>query len=351
MSAARGWRNLWRGGANARDQRPALALEPIGFSARDVQALRAVLGPVGQQLGLRLSLSENFGHIVLLDSEYAASTTPECVRMHQGARPVVRLESVDSAEPWQTAAEVIEHCQQQLLSQLKTLAIVRSQSIHWGAAGWDPEALGADSVSTPPLHRGPSDLDGEFDADFDSRLDREHLLSANLDAPRRSLLNHVLISMHKPHAPPLVAAYGPQATLRFDFEARQVLLDPLAQRQLRVERQLPAPAAADADTLPDPLVRDLEETVWDLGLASGNFALHQAPTDWWHTPLVGVAVSRVGRYSKLPRHLELAGQLAGAPASPSALRRRVRTSVVEVRRFVQAGLFLGLVQWAGTNSR
>ena len=56
-------------------------------------------------------------------------------------------------------------------------------------------------------------------------------------------------------------------------------------------------------------------------------------------------MSQIGRYSRLPRHMELARQLVAGPMTPSALRRNVRVSVADLRRFLQACLFLGLVHW------
>ena len=53
----------------------------------------------------------------------------------------------------------------------------------------------------------------------------------------------------------------------------------------------------------------------------------------------------VSRLTALPQHRELARCLAVAPISPDELRRRCRVRSSDLRGFLQACLFLGLVHW------
>lgn len=56
-------------------------------------------------------------------------------------------------------------------------------------------------------------------------------------------------------------------------------------------------------------------------------------------------IEAVARYTKLPLHLALARVLASEPLTPAQLRRRCRATIHELRCFIQASLFLGLLQW------
>jgi hypothetical protein len=339
------WHNLRRGLGRLRDRRPAVALQPVGLSATDMKALLPVLHKVGEQLALRLELRGDDSEIVLLDADHAGATPQQKMQALQRGRPVVLVAGSDSIARSDSrllsAAEHFERCQQELLQQLKQITLVRNQSVHWGAAGWSLDAAPADN---PPSLPPPATFISAFDSDFDSRLDADELLPDLLDSPRRDFVERVLVGMHDSQSPALTASYAPGACLRFDFAARIVMLDTQAQRCLRVQRELPRPTPG-ARPQADAVVRELDETIWDLGLASGNFALLDAPQDWWHTPLLGPAASQVERFSRMPRHLELARQLVAGPTSPSALRKNVRVSVSDLRRFLQACLFLGLVHW------
>jgi hypothetical protein len=159
------------------------------------------------------------------------------------------------------------------------------------------------------------------------------------------VLQAALRGLRNPAAPALTASYGPTANLRFDFRARLVTVDPKALQLLRVKRELPQPAPG-ARPQPDYLVRELDETLWDLGLASGPFTLVDEPADWWHTPLALVTEAAVERHSRTPWHLDAARLLAAGPLSPSELRRRARVDVADLRCFIQACLLLGLLRWA-----
>ena len=203
-------------------------------------------------------------------------------------------------------------------------------------------------MPTPASTTGPAtvSLSTVFDSDLDSRLQAAQLQGEQPDAGQRALVDRMLQGWLDPGAPPLRARYSDGALLHVDCAARLVTLDPLAQQGLRVRRELPR---VD-DGAPPPgehaMVHDLDEVVWHLGLACGRFALLGQPDDAWHAMLLDVDVGQVERHSRQPRHLELMRRLQQGAASPSVLRRHVRIGVPELRGFLQACLFLGLVHWA-----
>jgi hypothetical protein len=183
-----------------------------------------------------------------------------------------------------------------------------------------------------------------FDSQFDTRMDAEQLDSSLLQHGHRTVLQQVLRGRADPVLAPFTASYGPEANILFDFRSRLVFIDPQAQRELRVHRELPQPAPG-ARARADAIVRELDETLWDIGIAAGPYPLLDAPIDWWRRPLRWAVDARVERYSRIPRHCELARCLIEGPASPSELRRYARVGVAELRSFIQAGLMLGLLTW------
>lgn len=183
-----------------------------------------------------------------------------------------------------------------------------------------------------------------YDSQFDTRLDAEQLDSCLLQHGHRTVMQQVLRGRADPLLPNFAASYGAEANVQFDFRARLVFIDPQAQRQLRVHRELPQPALG-ARPKGDAIVRELDETLWDMGIAGGQFPLLDAPHDWWRTPLRWAVDARVERYSRIPRHCDLARCLSQGPTSPSELRRYAHVSVADLRSFLQASLMLGLLRW------
>jgi hypothetical protein len=143
---------------------------------------------------------------------------------------------------------------------------------------------------------------------------------------------------------PLAASYGQGASLRIDFESGQVLIDELADQRLRIARELPY-LAGSLRPGERAKVRDLDLVVWDIALAAGDFRLLHAPVNWWRTPLMALPQVDVARYTALPQHLAMAREIVRAPTAPADLRRRCRVSLADLRGFLQAALFLGVVYW------
>ncbi|MDE2396005.1 MAG: hypothetical protein KGM91_11270 [Burkholderiales bacterium] len=316
-----------------------------GFSEREVDALQDVLDKIGQRLGVSLPMRRDRGDILLLDSDFASCNASNLLFRGQDDRPVVLIEpfNVDMIK-WFGAIELFGHRQLELQRQFMDLTLIRRSSPYWSASGWMPEvgAVGHGAVAT-----AAAALNSGFDSDYDSRPGAEPLLINDIDEIRLELVSQALAGHRKPGHAPLQASYGPAANMVFDFRAGVVAVDPLAQQYLRVRRELPLPAPG-AQPQANAIVRDLEETIWDLGMAAGHLALQGEPADWWHCRLVGVAAERIESFTRLPHHLELARWLCGGPATPSELRRRARVSVSDLRRFIQACLYLGLLGWEGS---
>jgi hypothetical protein len=318
-----------------------IVLHYLGLSDDEVEALRPVLDKLGERLALRLELQSHAGDIVLLDVDFAARVSPQLLHAFNEDRPVVLIASpLGDDGRFLSATEVFERRQQELLRQLREIPVVRRRSAHWGPSGWAPGVPGADEGGARPAGGFAS----AFDSDFDSTLDADQLNAEQLDDARRGLLQAVLRGALDVSAASLAAGYGPAANMWFDFRQGVVTIDLVARQHLRVHRELPL-AAPGARPQAEATVHELDEVLWDLGLASGRFALLDEPADWWHAELLSPPSARVARYTRLPRHLEMARRLQASPTTPSDLRRHGLVGVAEIRSFVQACLFLRLAQW------
>lgn len=322
---------------------PALGLQPLGLRRDEQEALRPVLEAVSKRLAVDLELREDDAEIVLMDVDYAGRTPPPIVHAARADRPVVLIDPPAApADRLLAAAQRFERVQLELLQQLKRIQTVRERSPHWApTTGWS----GLDGEAAEPGTAAVSDLASMFDPSFDSELEPDVLSGETPTEAQDVLVQHLLRGLYDDREPVLVAAYGARACLRLDFRTRLALLDAPALQALRVRRELPGPTA-QAGPLPDASVHELDEIAWDLGMACGHFALLGAPAhDAWHTALQAVAFDSLERYTRQPRHLELARRLVAGPVTPSELRRHVRIGVTDLRRFLQACLFLGMIRW------
>lgn len=301
----------------------------------DLVAVQAALDRVGQALAVQFELKESSGDIMLMDADLASRMSTEAVQAFAAARPLVTMSNQRSHDDkLLSAAQRLERCQRELLVQLREISLVRRRAAP-GAAGTGPTVSQGGHTQA-------------FDSGFDSRLDGMELLGAELAPAQRQLVQRVLSGMRTPSTPALTASYGPGAHLRFDFSAGLVSIDALALQHLRVRRELPqatSGATSGATPGPDAQLRELVETVWDLGLACGPFALQDEPCDWWRTPLQWTRRARIEALTRVPRHIEMARCLQAAPLSPSELRRRAQVGVTDLRCFVQAALMSGLLRW------
>jgi hypothetical protein len=310
---------------------PHIALQHLMTSPSELDTVRAALEVVGEALSVKFELTANAGDIVLMDADLASRMSPQFVQAFAEERPLVTITGLnDQTHRLLPAAERFERRQRELLVQLREIPLVRRRAA--------PRV----SASAPTVSQGSSSMG--FDSGFDSRAHGLELLAAEVSDGHRALLQRVLAGLRSGGVGTLAASYGPGAHLSFDFQARLVTIDPLALQQLRVRRELPVPMPG-AKPGGEAQVRDLGETVWDIGLASGPYALLDEPIDWWRTTLAWVPGARVEPYSRVPRYLEMARCLQAQPMSPSGLRRMAHVSVADLRRFLQAGLMVGLLRW------
>jgi hypothetical protein len=129
-----------------------------------------------------------------------------------------------------------------------------------------------------------------------------------------------------------------------DFASGVATIDELADQHLRVTREVPY-LSQNASPGTGAKERALDLVVWDIAMAAGGFRLLHSPVNWWHAPLIARPRMDVARFTTVPRYREMARCLSVAPISPAELRRRTRARLSDMRGFLQACLFLGLVYW------
>lgn len=314
-------------------RRRRVTLQHMGLSEMDMDPVRDALHTVGDDLALSFELSDSRGEVVLMDADLAARMPPQLLASLADGRPLVVLSAPRGEDGlWLRRGTPVDSHHRQLLRQLQSLPLVRRHSA--------PDRGGRGAANQPQAAT-PAMLQGGIDS---SNAAAERLPVAPLASAQFELLQAVRRGLSDPRCAPLHASYGVQANLRFDFNHRIVKLDPLAQRLLRVERELPS-AAAQTMPADDATVRELDETAWDLGIAGGRHALLDAPVDWWNGSLSAPAPGAVQRHTLLPRHLALARYFEAGPTTPAELRRQARADIGDLRRFLQACLLLGLVRW------
>lgn len=320
-----------------------LRVQHLGLIDPDIESLRTALDRLADQLPLSFALDSSAGEIVIVERKFAERVGLQVLHALCEDRPMISVTGpAAGADTTLSALQRFERMQGELIEQLHALPALRARSEV-------AAALVAASRRSQWMSSGAAVASG-FDSDFDSRLNAAELAVAELDEERSRVLAHLLRGLRDRNASPLVATYGPGASLRVDFARGEVRLDALAQQHLRVLRELPMLEPA-AQTEPSASVRALYDTVWDFGLASAGFAPLGAPEDWWHAPLSDRGVIAIAQYTRAPRHLDLARRLLEGPATPAELRRHARVGVTDLRGFLQGCLFLGLVAWEGRAPR
>lgn len=321
------WTRLRPAKARA-DARPRLRVQPLDLSDAQLRVLRLLCERIGESLELLLEIDARHGEVVIADRGCAGAMAPQRLARIVDARPLLTCDLAPPADPGANALAVFERRQRELLAQLRELPMVRGRSPQFGASGWDPAVLAASYL--------PSGFD--------------EAPAVGLDAPaftpaQELLVTWLLRGMMDPAVRPLIASYGSGAVVRVDFAQSYALLDPAAQQALRVRREVPT-VQTEGRPGADAIERDLPELAWDLGIALGQRRLLDQPADWWHTALATAKDPAVQRFTRLPRHLELASLLFRHRVSPADLQQQTGQSIAEIRPFLQACLFLGLAWWA-----
>lgn len=312
----------------ARLGRARLRLQTVGLDDAQMRQLKPLCTRVGETLDLDVEVDTRQGDIVLAERAFARHTPPQQLARLVDARPLITCDLGASEALAVGALGVFERRQRELLAQLRELPMVRGLSPQFGASGWDPEVVSASFL--------PSGFDSS---------------ALGLDAPplgpvQEMLVTWLLRGLMDTTMKPLSAAYGPGAVIRVDFAQGFALVDPGAQQALRVRRELPDLVVDGLVPGADAIGRELQELVWDIGIAAGQSRLLDQPVDWWHTPLATCADPEVQRFTRLPRYLELASILFRSRVTPAELQRRTGHAVAEMRPFLQACLFLGLAWWS-----
>lgn len=312
-------------------QRRPLVVQHLGFESSDLETLPAVLDDVGRELGVELKLAGVGGDLVLADGGFVSRVAPQVLHAFLEERPLL---TVTHPEP--AATDAVRRARQlhvQLVRQL--------QGLTDGPSTFGLSAHVAGDTTLP---------NSGFDSSFDSRQQADRLAGSELDPDRAEMLNRLRRGLIDPTQAPMTAGYGKGASLRIDFATGIAQIDELADQRLRISRDLPY-LARGAMPEPGAKPRELDLVVWDIALAAGHFRLLHSPVNWWRTPLVVQPLVDVARYTALPQHLAMARALVQAPMAPADLRRHCRVSLSDLRSFLQAALFLGVVHWMADERR
>ena len=308
-----------------------LTLQHLGFNAAELARLPHILQGVGAQLGLELVLGGGMGEIVLMEGGFGDRVAPQVLHAFLEDREVVTLSTgAETSGDALGTEQQLQRQQRQLLEQLRGLLQRRP--------------LGAMLAAVQPADLAQAEASSGFDSKFDSRMDAEALFAPEVDRDRYQLVTLMRKGMRDPSSAPLLMSYGDAATMRVDFSTQRVRLDALALQHLRLARELPY-IAPRRELAADVQERDLDLVMWDLGLASRDYRLLNAPLDWWHSRLASPTNANVAHFTRAPQELDMARMLQAAPTSPADLRRKARVSLADLRGFLQACLFLGQAYW------
>ena len=322
-----------------------LVLHHFGVDDLALIELQGLIGRLASELGIELRLDQHAGEIALVDENLLRSVRPQLVAAFCEERPIVTLQRA----PRTSGAVRGAIDDSALRAQLQ--ALLRD--------GWPPPTpmrrfpdhpQAAGRTDTWPASLPDfGDSGPGVDANLDARPPAAALAHAPINAARARFLDALHAGLADPARAQLVASYEGGGLMVIDFAHSHVLLEPRAQDALRLAKQLPMLNAGAVPTA-GMQTSALDRVLWSLGWAAGTHALHAAGADWWHQPLVALKPQEVPRYSAAPVHLEMARALAEGPMTPSQLRRKSRTDIAELRCFLQACLWLGLLGWLHDSS-
>jgi len=391
LSFASPW--LRRAWSSLSGRRPRIGVQHLLGPGRDTTSLQRVLDSVGDSLDVAFELHHGHGDIVLLDEDLVSRLSIQQIDAFKEERPLVTLPGQLDSPLRVDAKQHFEQVRQALVQQLAGMSLVRqrrrlSRSNFWrrrvhGASATD--AAVCDDMSVPALRRMPLESRalghlghapwGRTVAPPGNDLDARPRASSGLHGPGVCAPHdpavaagsvpavfavpaidprqwYVMVAALRQgrqdrSARPMTIGYGAGAALFFDFQSGRVHCDVLALQYLRVRRELPlvARSAAAGAPGPDAVWRSVDAVLWDLGLASGAMPLWGSTGDSAHQLLQARDKSEIASHTRIPSHLDAARWLCRGACTPSELRRRVGLSEPDVRRFLQAVLFLDLAQW------
>ncbi|WP_088280005.1 hypothetical protein [Ideonella sp. A 288] len=349
-AAVQGTRPAWWKALRETWEAPPMSVARVGVQhlilhASDVEIVRTALGGVGASLGLSFELDRSDGEIVLLDADVMTHMSPQLVAAFKEGRPTVLVCGLRAGRGLSPAARVAQ-VRQQLRRQLSRVSVVRERSPRRAAARRAPGVVDLPRADQGSTARRTSHPGHEAHVDALRGASGAGPLVDRLAQGEGQVLQRAAQGWRHLDAPPLLATYGSDAHLRFDFRTRQALCDPKAMQFLCAQHEVPQPAAhvwpgADA------CVHPLDLAIWHLGIAGAGHPLDGAPDDWWNLPwrACAVAVTTAERCTRVPSHLDIVRRLAAGPVTPASLRCQGQVSATDLRRVLQACLMLGLATW------
>lgn len=282
----------------------------VGLADAAVASLDRVLRRLSAHAPLSFVVDAGRGDVALVDAELAADLNDQEWSTLFGARPVIAV--VEPGAPMRTLRT--PYCvasafdDGELLSTLNTIPEMRERRS--GRPAHRPDA--AATQAHPPFVAA--------------------LLQCWTDKS----------------APCLQAAYDDGAAMLIDFARGEVHAHAAAWERLRARRELPR-LISDADTPMQPSARvkihRIETLLWAAGVASAELPLWGAPLAWRQANIAALDIQHVVLYSRAPAHLHLAELMSRGVTTAAALRRASHVDERELRVFLQAGLFLRLLQW------
>lgn len=313
-------------------RKPEIVLHHFGVDDLALRELQPLIERLTAELALDVRLGLHGGDAVVVDASLMRTVSPQLLQAFCEERPVLTLKR-GPAGAGQVRGSIVYEALRDAVQALCVSA----------AAANGMEAAVAAAVAPQGL-RDVHDSDSGYDSSFDSRYPGHMLMEVPADEGSMHFLRELHLGKADPRQPPLVAEYGAGATMLIDFANACVMLEPAAWSELRLARRLPQ-RVAEAMPVSVMQARELDLVLWDLGWAAGAHPLLGAPADWWHAPLLPLALEDVARYSSAPLHREMARVLLRGGVTPSQLRRECRAGLRELRCFLQACTFLHLLAW------
>jgi hypothetical protein len=315
-------------GSGRSNARPALRIQTFGIDPTSLQELGGRLQAMAALLPADLVLQEAPGDVVLIEAALIDALPVSIVRGYFEGRPCIALPRERPTGDSVYGAIAAQQLRRLLLDQIDAMLRRRHGP---------PEA--------PDIWPAAQPLASPFDTCADSRWSDTDLLADPADERQRLWF---IVDLHRARrrgtAARMHATYGPAAGIVFDFGLGIALIDAAALQPLRLRQQLPLPSDPQAPGT-GATRRDLDSTLWDIGIAAAALPLLDSPANGWDHPLRARDAGAIARHAGSPLHHELARLLASGPCAPSRLRRACRTTVHELRGFVQACLLLDLVEW------
>jgi hypothetical protein len=168
-----------------------------------------------------------------------------------------------------------------------------------------------------------------------------------LAAPR--FVAELVRTWHDCLRPCMIAGYDDGNALLIDFARREVRADTRAWERLLARGELPRMCDESFEVNgPSHVakVHPIESLIWAIGLASADLPLFGAPAAWRSARLSSRGWQDFLHLSCAPAHLHLAELASQGETTPEQLRRATRVDERGLRAFLQAALFLRLLEWS-----